>query len=70
MPGTYRTTSGCTENVGLDVLSTKAVLRKHRNVRDARTERLNANTAFKRERAVFILVPQPHVRPRALLTII
>ena len=68
MSGTYSTTSGCTESVGSDVLSTKAVLRKHRNVRDARTERLNANTAFKRERAVFILdpIPYPHVRPRAL----
>ena len=32
----------------------KAVERKQRKVRLARTDRLKANTAFKRERAVFI----------------
>lgn len=51
---TYRTTSGWTKSAGSDVLSTKAVLRKHKNVRDARTDRLKANTAFSLERAVFI----------------
>ena len=40
--------------IGSDVLAIKAVLKKHKNVRDARTDKLNAKTAFKRDRAVFI----------------
>ena len=51
---TYRITSGWTDIDGEDVLSTKAVLRKQRKVNDARTDRLKAKTAFRRERAVFI----------------
>ena len=53
---THRNTSGCTESEGPDVLSTKAVLRKQRNVREARIDRLNANTAFSRDKAVFIFL--------------
>lgn len=39
---------------GLEDFPMKAVLRKHKNVSEASTERLNAKTAFRRERAVFM----------------
>ena len=53
---TYTTASGVFVDTAVgEVLGLKAVLRKHSNVSTESTVRLNANTALRRERAVFIV---------------
>lgn len=53
---THTTASGVfVDTVVGEVLALKAVLRKHSNVNTESTVRLNANTALRRERAVFIV---------------